>query len=1578
MKIVKKRVIIIFLTLLFTILAFGKVDLYAETTDEGTIVEETTLSEPASETEETKEEPEETPQEEIEEEVKETVEEVKETEKVEDTEETVEEERPQVEDKTEEKSDVKAEEKSVEESEDQQTVSDAKEPVDQEESKEEEIKEDDEKAEEKPETEVQEGGETEAEEKAENEDQEKSEEKAEEKIDDSEDSKEAEKNDEETEGETVIEAGEVLEISELAENPLALGAGQGGDVVVKKVTTFEELKAAIDGAEEGKTTKIIIKNEITITGTLIIKANTDIILTSEDEKPMDDPWKHIDQPKDFAKEGEAKQREIIEEARRRGEESAEKADNVEEWREGSYYSNDGAYYYKFHENDIILKRAEGFTESMFEVNGELTLGDENNSVNFDGNKKKVTLPKESHGHFFNVNEGGQLTLKNGVIANSKSEIGNTAAIEVHKGGTFNMLGGRITSNDSEFNKKYPHSAGAVYVNVGGKFFMENGVIDHNTGAVGGIFAGDLFGAGKGIDLINNPDDAAIVNMNGGYILFNRSRERSLTDRTRNGWRLVGGIAIFPAATLNLNDGVIAYNQGNMQGGGIIVSDQYAQYPDKMGRATVDRRLYDEYILSNKAEGNINGGLIYKNTTLGNGGGIFVDSNHVTLNSGLILNNTAKQFGGGIYVSYVPRTQKLENILITKNNTIKGATTSLGANGTAGTGGGIWNCAYGTTHMGDGHSVYVFDNSSFLGKGSDYSYVRRHFPFSINGEKIDDRFYLFLSPVTKENHFIKFINDDGTGKPLPKSMSYTKDEVLLKAIYSEALKAEAWKNAKTFILFNEASNGAGLGSNAEVYTPKDKGDIEFHFNKKWDEKIDKSEYEDKDIHVDIFIVPLDKDEVYVRSQYGHDPDLYKYGEVILNQGNNWQASFSKNVFSNYTLTKDNGLPFTKEELKAMGYKYLVMERETDYATSIEETNAEAPVQPGTIHITRERTTAYGGKYDNGYHNADFYFYELNKDGTLSYIGKSTKTGNSGINAEFSHEILSGNIKEVVHFGKNRKLTEDERLKGWIGYSESAEKYSIFVEKTDEGIILHVPYIWTEVWDGGLSGIKVAKKETVPVEEKDFYGYEFSISNRPFTEANIKKNWKMLDGEEITDNSYELKNRNIPDQVTFYILKDGKRIPVDYKRDKNGKVYPIYKTVTITKSGGWRGTITRLDPLHLEKGAYGIEEEALDGFEMSYKLNKVLVDPRENRDEDEDKVNIKFRLSREYAFLSSIGSWIIKQPGYIPQDSNEIINQEPFSKLVGEITVRLIVDGNIKEQKTMTWNGSSLDDDVLLFGYNEEKPIIVDAGGHNIRVRYYNSMDEKWGYHDVGYQSVNLFLKKDDQGVYTLYVPNILVNGNFAKVFKVTEKDLVGEGKDSHYPEIKDLNPDADNLDPYYEYTFEATNTELPPPPEEPKTYVRVSKVWEALGETQAIRVQLYVNGEATNKFLTLSEANGWTATFYDLDEYDRLGNRYIYTVREVGDTNGIYKIGDREFEVSYAGNMDKGFTITNKEIPPEEPPEEPEEPDEPEPEEPEEPKDEGGGENIIPKTGVKTDSKSIYLSLILLIALVVLKRKKYSK
>lgn len=181
-----------------------------------------------------------------------------------------------------------------------------------------------------------------------------------------------------------------------------------------------------------------------------------------------------------------------------------------------------------------------------------------------------------------------------------------------------------------------------------------------------------------------------------------------------------------------------------------------------------------------------------------------------------------------------------------------------------------------------------------------------------------------------------------------------------------------------------------------------------------------------------------------------------------------------------------------------------------------------------------------------------------------------------------------------------------------------------------------------------------------------------------------------------------------------------------------------------------------------------------------------------------------------------------------------------------------------------------------------------------------------------------------------------------------------------------------------FVIKAKNTEVPPetppgPNENPKNYkVRfsVNKVWKVLngGATPSIQVELYANGKATGKVLTLGANGSWSASFEDLPAKDADGKDIVYTVREVGETKGITKIGEREFEVEYAGSIEEGFTIRNNEVPHEDPHEEPHE------EPHEDPHEDPHDDNIIPKTGVSEDLSSIYFAFVLLLALVFIKRK----
>ena len=95
-------------------------------------------------------------------------------------------------------------------------------------------------------------------------------------------------------------------------------------------------------------------------------------------------------------------------------------------------------------------------------------------------------------------------------------------------------------------------------------------------------------------------------------------------------------------------------------------------------------------------------------------------------------------------------------------------------------------------------------------------------------------------------------------------------------------------------------------------------------------------------------------------------------------------------------------------------------------------------------------------------------------------------------------------------------------------------------------------------------------------------------------------------------------------------------------------------------------------------------------------------------------------------------------------------------------------------------------------------------------------------------------------------------------------------------------------------------------------VSVSKVWEDQNNADGTRptsvtVHLYADGVDTGKSEVLSDANGWTATFSNLDK------------NQTGTTTAItYTVVEDEVEgytAEVTGDVTSGFTITNTHIPP---------------------------------------------------------------
>lgn len=192
-----------------------------------------------------------------------------------------------------------------------------------------------------------------------------------------------------------------------------------------------------------------------------------------------------------------------------------------------------------------------------------------------------------------------------------------------------------------------------------------------------------------------------------------------------------------------------------------------------------------------------------------------------------------------------------------------------------------------------------------------------------------------------------------------------------------------------------------------------------------------------------------------------------------------------------------------------------------------------------------------------------------------------------------------------------------------------------------------------------------------------------------------------------------------------------------------------------------------------------------------------------------------------------------------------------------------------------------------------------------------------------------------------------------------------------------------------FVWQATNTEKPEypgdhPHDNPKNVkvkITVNKVWRVLkgGETPSIQVELYANGKATGKIITLGADGSWSASFEDLPAKDKDGKDIVYTVVEVGETNHVTEIGERKFEVSYSIGEDGSITITNKEIPPEEPknPEDEHEhkdKNKKNPHDDEEERDRTHDNNKIPKTGVNEDLGAIYFAFVLLLGLVFIKKR----
>ena len=1547
--------------------------------------------------------------------------------------------------------DKKSEETKPEEKKDDNTKEKSEEKKDDNtEEKSEDVKPEDDKkdveVEEKPEEEKKQDGTKEAEGKT---DEEKAEEeKAEEKAEEGE-------NAEANADAKLLEVGTVLDPDKLT--PLGAGPDETDPNRVE-VGSFEELKTAIESTVAGQKKTIVVTANIDITGTITIPAGADITLTSGADRSKaknqvtpigEDKITMPDEDDDMAR-----RQELVKEAEAKGEKALEDTDLTKN---------------PLPNVEIILKRAEAFKATLFKVEkgAKLTLGKDNKDPLFiDGNKDvKIEI---TNGSIIDVS--GELIMNGGFIAHSNNESVNSAPIYVHEDAKFTMNGGRITSNrniskgHSTFN-----AAGAVYIDEGGEFTLNGGSIDNNEAPVGGVFLGKIFGNKNGKRI------KALFTMNGGLIANNKGPlYANLEPETEN---YGGAVHVDSLANFIFNNGILAGNE-SYRGGAVAINDNYVTGTNGVNYSNIVNEKYDEYIKYAGAYYTQNGGLIYKNiakvhndgNTSGAGGGIYINASTAKLNGGYLLNNKSENMGGGIYVSIVPHVLKLDHVLISQNKAISGAYYHL----SAGNGGGFWHCPAGNVNFEDFNSVYIFDNDASSGGKDIFTHGKKDNYSIFNGESFDyPKFLTNISPITEKGNIIKYLYD---GKEVPEWMYHTDKAVSLQAIYDAQTKNEAWTNSNLFIMGNTALKGAGIGSNANTTPPGKTGEYEITIDKKWHKSIPEDK-KPKSIWVDLFIGDA------------------KYGEVELSKDNDWTAKFEN-------------LPFTAEELMKKKISYSIKERNDDFYSVIDETLNSLEV---------ERVFA-GEKYPNDdnainfdmppHKQMDYKIVFIHKDKN----GKEISREDIKIDYKEDKEKWTGLVKDMLldKFKnlKDVKITYHSYDKAyepspdWVGlgyngltadsnwWDDDGPWHEAYIlEKEDGTVEIQLPYLWTQYMGNPDHTTDDYTKNTNGYKLALVPNHRFTITNYPYSEIPVVKKW---------DESIEEKD--IPDSVKVYLLKDGKRV-----KDKDGND----RYVTLSKDNGWKGNFDKLpffelDGMGFEK--YWVKEDSEIFIPLVTRKENSTLNIRVERDKDSDK----YLIYKDYTGGYFRINYIPFEVHYIYKDGDKEV-KEVYTKKLEPYRVDgwdWHLDTVIKD---IVMNGKFKDSDIEIKMYYDEKgnpfprnlgkyqagwnedDIVTNEGAYVLKLveengklvlyvpkltdvgddynllyvkpyteegkkyfeltNYYQpkhriEVEKVWDTENT--ESIPKNLKIKIKGKYvdkeiTLtpeewkYFEEFLGKGVLsANNYEFTEEDLEKfDGKQSiettmdfdakdkivkffgtdkkeltkdeflkmiqgkkYSFELKEAAEDKAEVELKYDedgnliivypvdvvitevakVTF--TNTEKPEEPEEPPTpetktiTVRVNKVWQALGKTRDIQVELYINGEASGKILTLNAANGWSASFTNLDLEDESGRRYTYTVKEVGETDNIYNIDDRKFEVSYSGDMYEGFTILNEEVPPEEP-EEPEEPSPEEPEEPHEPEEEKPEEpdkHVIPKTGVTEDALGIFLGLMILLGLVYIKKK----
>ena len=279
-------------------------------------------------------------------------------------------------------------------------------------------------------------------------------------------------------------------------------------------------------------------------------------------------------------------------------------------------------------------------------------------------------------------------------------------------------------NGGELGSGITATAGAIIYAKGAKGLISGGFIEYNRGDTGAIVA-----TGSGTE----------VNLQAGNINNNV------------GVQFGGGITTEADALVNMSGGTIKENVAWFGGGGVYATENGVEW--LLGKTDIADRKDGKFVMS--------GGSIESNTAFTRGGGFFVDSDGVSLLKGTIKNNMSRMLGGGMYVMgdhpdftytvYINKGYVHENRAVSSGSKERNYVAADTYNqqlsrklqapcncaldstyklfdgymdknsddmrdgypkneGSDGTGGGVWLCAYGNTILNVGDKNIFIDNN----------------------------------------------------------------------------------------------------------------------------------------------------------------------------------------------------------------------------------------------------------------------------------------------------------------------------------------------------------------------------------------------------------------------------------------------------------------------------------------------------------------------------------------------------------------------------------------------------------------------------------------------------------------------------------------------------------------------------------------------------------------------------------------------------------------------------------------------------------------------------------------------------